>query len=407
MTKKGYFGKFGGRFVPEVLVPAIEELEATWEKARKDKKFWAEFHHIASTYSCRPTPLYFCEQLTKKIGGAKIYLKREDLNHTGAHKFNNVLGQALLAKRMGKKRLIAETGAGQHGVATATIAARFGFECTIYMGAVDVARQRPNVFWMERLGATVVPVSSGTARLKDAVAECMRDWTASVGETHYLIGSALGPAPFPEIVREFQSVIGSETRTQFKKISGGKLPDYVVACVGGGSNAIGMFAPFVKDTGVKLLGIEAGGSGAQLGSHAARLSLAKEAPMGVFEGFYGQFLQDRAGNLAPTHSVCAGLDHPGVGPEHSYLHSIGRAQYESALDTEVLTAAEMLMRTEGIIPALESSHAVAGALRLAKKLPKTKSIVVSLSGRGDKDIFIYAEALKDEKWLEFLKSKVQ
>jgi tryptophan synthase beta chain len=413
VNKKGYFDQFGGRFVPEVLVPALDELEQTWLKAKKDKKFWTKFHTLASNYSCRPTPLYFAEHITEMLRksqrdqtkGAKIYLKREDLNHTGAHKFNNVLGQALLARRMGKKRLIAETGAGQHGVATATIAAKFGFACTIYMGAVDVARQRPNVFWMEQLGATVVPVSSGTGRLKDAVAEALRDWAGSVGDTHYLLGSALGPYPFPEIVRDFQSVIGQEVKVQFRKIEK-KLPDYLVACVGGGSNAIGLFHPFLKDKHVKLIGVEAGGRGTKLGQHAARLSLAKAAPTGVFEGFFGQFLQDEAGNLAATHSICAGLDHPGVGPEHSALAASGRAEYVSANDKDVLAAAKFLMQNEGIIPALESSHALAYAFKLAKKLPKTKSIVVNISGRGDKDIFIYAEALKDQKWKEFLKSQI-
>ncbi len=406
MSKQGYFGDFGGRFVPEVLIPALDELAAVYAAAKHNPKFQAELNNLATTYSCRPTPLYFCNNLTAKFKGAKIYLKREDLNQTGAHKFNNVLGQALLARQMGKKRLIAETGAGQHGVATATIAAKFGFECTVYMGAIDVARQRPNVFWMERLGATVVPVSSGTARLKDAVAEALRDWAASVEDTHYLLGSALGPAPFPTIVRDFQSVIGREVKQQFKKAEK-RLPDYLVACVGGGSNAIGLFHPFLKDQSVKMIGVEAGGRGSQLGQHAARLSLAQKAPVGVFEGFYGQFLQDRAGNLASTHSVSAGLDHPGVGPEHSYLAATGRAQYVSANDKEALAAAELLMRSEGIIPALESSHALAYAFKLAKKLPKSKSIVVNLSGRGDKDIFIYAEVLKDKGFKKFLKEQAR
>ncbi len=404
MNKKGYFGDFGGRFVPEVLVPALDELAVVYKKSKHDRKFKTELDRLATTYSCRPTPLYFCDNLTKKFGGAKIYLKREDLNHTGAHKFNNVLGQALLARRMDKKRLIAETGAGQHGVATATIAAKFGFDCTIYMGAVDVARQRPNVFWMERLGATVIPVSSGTARLKDAVAEALRDWAASVENTHYLLGSALGPAPFPMIVRDFQSVIGREVKQQFKKVEK-RLPDYLVACVGGGSNAIGLFHPFLNDKKVNLIGVEAGGRGVKLGQHAARLSLAQKAPVGVFEGFCGQFLQDMAGNLAQTHSISAGLDHPGVGPEHSHLAATGRAKYVAANDKEALAAAELLMKNEGIIPALESSHALAYAFQLAKKLPKSKSIVVNLSGRGDKDIFIYAEALKDKGFKKFLREQ--
>jgi len=403
VNKKGYFGKFGGAFVPEVLKPALTELEKVWYVAEKDKKFWVEFHAIAQNYSGRPTPLTFCENISKKFGGAKIFLKREDLNHTGAHKFNNVLGQALLAKKLRKKRLIAETGAGQHGVATATIAAKFGFECTVFMGAVDVARQRPNVFWMEKLGAKVVPVESGTARLKDAVAEALRDWTANFETTHYLLGSALGPYPFPEIVREFQSVIGKEVRQQFQK-EFKKLPDILIACVGGGSNAIGLFHPFLKDKKVRMIGVEAGGRSAKLGNHAARISTRPHAPVGVFEGFFGEFLQTSTGNLAATHSISAGLDHPGVGPEHSALAASGRVDYVFARDSEVLKAAQVLMENEGIIPALESAHALAHAFKIAPKL-KNKSIVVNLSGRGDKDIFIYARALKDKKWKEFLREE--
>jgi tryptophan synthase beta chain len=405
MTKKGYFGKFGGSFVAEVLEPALVELEQTYAKAKKDKKFQQEFNNLAATYSCRPTPLYFAENLSKKLKGAKIYIKREDLNQTGSHKLNNVLGQALLARRMGKKRLIAETGAGQHGLATATIAAKFGFECTIYMGATDVARQRPNVFWMERLGAEVVPVAAGTARLKDAVAEALRDWAANIEDTHYLLGSALGPHPFPTIVRDFQSVIGREVKQQFRKISG-KLPDVLVACVGGGSNAIGLFHPFLNDKKVKLIGVEAGGKSSSLGQHASRIATKPHAPTGVFEGFFGEFIQDKSGNLAATHSVSAGLDHPGVGPEHSALAASGRAQYTVARDKEVIQAAEMLIQTEGIIPALESAHALAHTIKIAPKL-KGKNIVVNLSGRGDKDIFIYARALRDKKWKEFLRQEFQ
>lgn len=400
MSKKGYFNGFGGRFVAEVLEPALDELEKTYAKAKKDRKFQQEFNKLAATYSCRPTPLYFAENLTKKLKGAKIYIKREDLNQTGSHKLNNVLGQALLAKRMGKKRLIAETGAGQHGLATATIAAKFGFDCTVYMGAIDVARQRPNVFWMEKLGAKVVAVDSGTQRLKDAVAEAMRDWSANVKDTHYLLGSALGPAPFPEMVRDFQSVVGREVKQQLKKITG-KLPDVLVACVGGGSNAIGLFHPFIKDKKVCLIGVEAGGKSSKLGQHASRLATKPHAPTGIFEGFFGEFIQDTSGNLGSTHSVSAGLDHPGVGPEHSALAASGRAEYTVARDTEVIRAAELLMRAEGIIPALESSHAVAQVIKIAPKL-KGKNIVVNLSGRGDKDIFIYARVMKDEKWKEFL-----
>lgn len=401
MNKKGYFGKFGGRFVAEVLQPALATLEQTYARAKKDRKFQQEFDQLASTYSCRPTPLYFAENISRKLHGAKIYLKREDLNHTGAHKFNNVLGQALLAKRMGKRRLIAETGAGQHGVATATIAAKFGFDCTIYMGATDIARQRPNVFWMERLGAKVVPVTAGTARLKDAVAEALRDWAANVEDTHYLLGSALGPHPFPTIVRDFQSVIGKEVKQQFKKVEH-KLPDYLLACVGGGSNAIGLFYPFLQDKKVRLIGVEAGGKSSKLGQHASRLAIKPHAPTGIFEGFFGEFLQSKSGNLAPTHSVSAGLDHPGVGPEHSHLAQIKRVEYVLARDREVIASAEILMQREGIIPALESAHALAHAFKIAPKL-KDKSMVVNLSGRGDKDIFIYAQALRDKKWKEFLR----
>lgn len=308
-----------------------------------------------------------------------------------------------MRKNWAKKRLIAETGAGQHGVATATIAAKFGFECTIFMGAVDIARQRPNVFWMEKLGAKVVPVESGTKRLKDAVAEAYRDWTASVETTHYLLGSALGPAPFPEIVRDFQKIIGEEVRKEFlQKFK--KLPDYLVACVGGGSNAIGLFHPFLRDKKVKLIGVEAGGRSKKLGEHASRLATKSHAPIGVFEGFRGEFLQDSVGNLAPTHSISAGLDHPGVGPEHSYLAKIGRVEYVSANDSEVLKAAKFLMQNEGIIPALESAHALAYAFKIAPKL-KNKSIVINLSGRGDKDIFIYARAFGDQNWKKFLRAE--
>jgi len=405
MSKKGYFGEFGGAFIPEVLRPALDDLERVWAAAKKDKKFWVEFHDLAKNYSGRPTPLTFCENISKKLGGARIYLKREDLNQTGAHKINNVLGQALLAKRLGKTRLIAETGAGQHGIATATIAAKFGFECIIFMGAVDVARQRPNVFWMEKLGAKVVSVESGTRRLKDAVAEALRDWATNVESTHYLLGSALGPHPFPEIVRDFQKVIGEEVRKEFLQRFK-KLPDYLVACVGGGSNAIGLFHPFLRDKKVQLIGVEAGGRSSKLGNHASRISIKPHVPTGIFEGFFGEFLQDNYGNLAATHSVAAGLDHPGVGPEHSALAKTGRAKYFSANDSEIIAAAQLLMREEGIIPALESAHALAYAFKIAPRL-KGKNIVINLSGRGDKDIFIYARALRDKKWKEFLRKEFQ
>jgi len=403
-TTLGHFGKFGGRFVPEVLIPALDELEKTYNQAKRDKKFHAEFDNLLKNYTGRPTPLYFAENLTRELKGARIFIKREDLNHTGAHKILNCLGQALLAKQMGKKRVIAETGAGQHGVATATIAAKFGFQCTIYMGAVDIERQRPNVFWMEKLGAEVKAVTTGTKRLKDAVDEALRDWITNIHDTHYLLGSALGPHPFPTIVRDFASVIGQEVRQQIVA-QAGRLPDYLIACVGGGSNAIGLFHPFLKDKKVKKIGVEAGGISLESGKNSARFS-SKSGSVGISEGFKGYFLQDADGQILPTHSIAAGLDHPGVGPEHSYLFEKNSVEYTYALDKEVISALKTLIRTEGIIPALESAHAVAHAIKLAPKLSKQKIIIVNLSGRGDKDIFTIAEALGDEKWKDFLKSKI-
>ncbi|MEI6222176.1 MAG: tryptophan synthase subunit beta [bacterium] len=404
--KKGYFGQFGGSFLPEMFIPAIEELENTYNKAKKDPAFLKEFSNLLTTYVGRPSPLTFCPNLTKHLGGAKIYLKREDLNHTGAHKINNALGQALLAKRMGKTRLIAETGAGQHGVATATVAARLGFKCTVYMGIVDVKRQRPNVFWMQQLGATVEPVFSGTQTLKDAIDEAQRDWAKNLLDTHYLIGSALGPHPYPTIVRDFQSVIGKETKKQMKN-SEGRLPDVLIACVGGGSNSIGLFHPFLKDKSVRKIGVEAGGFGLKSGKHAIRLKDAKIGRPGIVQGYKSFFLQNADGQVLETHSVSAGLDYAGIGPEHAYLHETKQVEYEFSTDEEAIAALKLLARTEGIIPALESSHAVAQAIKTAPTLSKNKIIIVNLSGRGDKDIFTVAEGLKDKEWKTFIQEKAQ
>ena len=400
---KGHFGEYGGRYAPEMLIPALEELEREYDKAKRDKEFEKEFVELLNTYAGRPTPLTYASNLTKYLGGAKIYLKNEGLNLSGAHKITHCLGQALLAARMGKKRLIAETGAGQHGVAAATVAAKFGLECVVYMGEVDVARQRPNVFWMEQLGAEVVPVSFGTKTLKDAVNAALKDWITNVKDTHYLLGSTVGPHPFPTINRDFQQVVGIEVREQIKR-SEGRLPDYLVACVGGGSNAMGIFYRFLDDKDVRLIGVEAGGRGVKkIGEHAARF-VGGEA--GVVEGYKSLFIQDKYGNIEKTHSVSAGLDYPGVGPQLAYLGSIGRVKFEYATDKEVIAAYKLLAKTEGIICALESAHAVAYTIKLAPKLPKDKIIVVNLSGRGDKDIFIVAEALKDKKWKEFLRTKI-
>lgn len=402
--KKGHFGPYGGRYAPEMLIPALEELEAEYIKAKKDQVFEKEFFHLLNTYSGRPTPLYFAENLTKKLGGAKIYLKNEGLNLSGAHKITHCIGQALITKRMGKKKLIAETGAGQHGVAVATVAARFGFECKVYMGAVDVARQRPNVFWMQQLGAAVIPVTFGSQTLKDAVNAALKDWITNVKDSHYILGSTVGPHPFPSMNRDFQSVVGFEIKKQMNDAEN-KLPDYVIACVGGGSNAMGAFYRFLEDSTVNLIGVEAGGAGVKkVGTHASRF---KGGRMGVVEGYKSMFLQDKHGNLAHTHSVSAGLDYPGVGPQLALLHDKKRVEFVYATDTDVMNAFKTLVHSEGIIPALESAHAVAYAMKLAPTLPKSKTIVVNLSGRGDKDIFIIAEALKDKEWMEFLIAKVQ
>ncbi len=400
--RKGHFGSYGGRFAPEMLIPALEELEKAYKEAKKDKNFEKEFLDLLANFAGRPTPLTYVSNLTKKLGGAKIYFKNEGLNITGAHKITHCLGQALLAKRMGKKRIIAETGAGQHGVAAATVAAKFGFSCTVYMGEVDMIRQRPNVFWMQQLGAKVVPVQFGSKTLKDATNAALKDWITNVENTHYLLGSTVGPHPFPTINRDFQSIVGMEVRDQIMKLEG-RLPDYMIACVGGGSNSMGLFYRFLDEKAVKLIGVEAGGKGvAKIGGHAARF---KGGETGVVEGYKSIFLQDKYGNLAPTHSVSAGLDYPGIGPQLAYLKEKGRVQFTYATDKEVLDAFKTLAITEGIICALESAHAVAEVIKLAPKLSRDKIIVVNLSGRGDKDIFIVAEALKDKEWKEFIKSR--
>jgi tryptophan synthase beta chain len=386
----GHFGAYGGRYVPEVLMAPIEELERAYFQAKDDAAFQEELGSLLRTYAGRPTPLYFARRLSDTLGGARIYLKREDLLHTGAHKINNALGQALLARRMGKSRIIAETGAGQHGVATATVCALFGIQCRVYMGEEDMRRQRLNVFRMRLLGAEVVAVSAGSRTLKDAISEAMRDWVTNVEDTYYLLGSALGSHPYPVMVRDFQKVIGEEAREQIVQTEG-RLPDVALACVGGGSNAIGLFHAFTADSSVRLVGVEAGGRGPQLGEHAARFHGGSP---GVLQGTRSYLLQDENGQVALTHSVSAGLDYPSVGPEHAWLHERGRAEYVSANDDEALAAAKLLCRTEGIIPALESAHAVSEALRRAPAA-KGQVFVVNLSGRGDKDIDIYREHLKD------------
>ena len=393
-NKDGFFGEYGGRFVPETLMTAVLELEQTYRTAIEDPEFQTEFEELLVQYVGRENPLYFAKRLTDYCGGAKIYLKREDLNHTGAHKINNSLGQVLLAKRMGKKKIIAETGAGQHGVATATAAALFDMECTIYMGEEDVKRQALNVFRMELLGAKVHAVTDGSRVLKDAVNAALRAWVAQVEDTHYVMGSVLGPAPFPEIVRDFQSVIGKEVKRQFSEISGGQLPDALLACIGGGSNAMGLFYPFVDDTSVAMYGVEAAGFGLETDFHAA--TFAKGRP-GVLHGALMDVLQDENGQILEAFSISAGLDYPGIGPEHSYFNAIDRATYVSVTDEEALEGFKLLSRLEGIIPALESSHAIAYLPTLAKELGPDKTIVVCLSGRGDKDVAQVRERLQAEK----------
>jgi len=389
---RGYFGDYGGQFVPETLMSVLDELVAAYQEAKADASFWAEYDALSRDYSGRPTPLYLAEKLTGHVGGARIFLKREDLAHTGAHKINNALGQGLLARRMGKKRIIAETGAGQHGVATAAVCAMLGMDCIVYMGEEDIRRQSLNVFRMELMGAEVRPVSGGSRTLKDAINEAIRDWVTNAGDTYYLLGSVVGPYPYPMMVRDFQSVIGKETRQQVMDVSG-RLPDCIVACVGGGSNAIGIFYPFIDDASVKLVGVEAAGRGIETGEHAASLATGS---IGVLHGAKSYVLQGDDGQIRETHSVSAGLDYPGVGPEHSYLKDSGRAEYVAVSDEEALEGFQLLCRTEGITPALESAHAIFYAVRMAGSLDGEQIIVVNLSGRGDKDMDIVTRALEDK-----------
>ena len=386
----GHWGRYGGRYVPETLMAPLEELTEAFDAARDDESFRREFEALLRDFSGRPTPLFHAARLTEHAGGARVYLKREDLSHTGSHKINNALGQVLLARRMGKKRVIAETGAGQHGVATATVCALFGLSCVVYMGSEDVRRQRLNVFRMRLLGAEVCEVDAGQRTLKDAINEALRDWVTNVADTYYLLGSALGPHPYPLMVRDFQSVIGREARAQFLEREG-RLPDALVACVGGGSNSIGLFHPFLNDEGVRMVGVEAGGTGVELGLHAARFNQAGGGRPGVLQGTLSYVLQDERGQIASTHSISAGLDYPSIGPEHAFLHDEGRVEYVSASDEEALEAFGLLSKLEGIIPALESAHAVAHALKLAREMKQSEALVVNLSGRGDKDVQTVAE----------------
>jgi tryptophan synthase beta chain len=390
--KRGYFGEYGGRFVPETLIPILDELEDAYGRLQNDDIFWGEFESLSRDYSGRPTPLYLAEGITKHCGGARIMLKREDLAHTGAHKINNALGQGLLARKMGKKRIIAETGAGQHGVATAAVCAKLGLECIVYMGEEDVRRQALNVFRMKLMNAEVRTVCCGTRTLKDAINEAIRDWVTNAKNSHYLLGSVVGPSPYPQMVRDFQSIIGKETKKQIMDTMG-RLPDYIVACVGGGSNAIGIFYPFLGDEEVKLIGVEAAGKGLESDRHAATLVTGS---VGVLHGTKSYLLQDRNGQVKPTHSISAGLDYPGVGPEHSYLKDSGRAEYVAVDDDQALGGFRLLSRTEGIIPALEPAHAIYYAVELAGSLDEDKTIIINLSGRGDKDTDIVAEAMGDD-----------
>jgi len=394
----GYFGKYGGAYVPEMLYDTLGAITAEFERAKTDSEFEKEFVDLLTHFSGRPTPLTFAKNVTKRLGGAKLYLKNEGLNHTGAHKITHCIGQALIAKRLGKTTLIAETGAGQHGLATATVAAKLGFKCKIFMGIEDVRRQRPNVFYMETLGAEVVPVYSGSQTLKDAVNEALKYWMQNLPDTHYVIGSVLGPAPYPEMNRHFQSVIGREIEIQITTEEG-RRPDYVIACVGGGSNAMGAFHEFVPHADVKLIAVEAGGRGDALGEHAAK---SKGGVLGIIQGYKSLFLQTDEGQVAPTHSISAGLDYPGLGPELAELKESGRVQFASVTDAEALTAVQTFAREEGIIPALESAHALAYALRLVPTLPSDALVVANVSGRGDKDLFLLARALRDDSFKEFL-----
>ena len=398
----GYYGEYGGKFIPEILTTTFDELIEAFQEAKADPRFWKEYVNVMQNYSCRPTPLTNLYNFSEMLGGRfEIYCKREDLNHTGAHKVNNVMGQGLLVKRMGKSRVIAETGAGQHGVATATMAARFGLDCVIYMGALDVERQRPNVFWMEQLGAEVIPVTDGTATLKDAINAAMRDWAESMENTHYVLGTTCGPHPFPEMVSYFQSLIGEESKTQMQE-QAGRLPDRVYACVGGGSNASGIFLPFLEDKEVSLVGVEAGGHGIETGEHAARFA---GGSVGIAQGYKTYFFQNTEGQMQHTHSIAAGLDYIGVSPILSHLHDQGRVRVCASDDDSVIEATKLLIRREGIIPALESSHAFAGLIGEADQIGDGEIILVNLSGRGDKDIFNIAEAMQDEKWQQFIREK--
>ena len=403
MTQTGYYGQWGGAFIPEVLYDTFKELNAAFAEVKSDPSFWQEYVNLMATYSCRPTPLTHAENLSQHFGGGQIFIKREDLNHTGAHKANNVMGQGLLVKRMGKKRVIAETGAGQHGVATATMAAKFGFKCTIYMGEEDVHRQRPNVFWMEKLGAEVIPVTTGSRTLKDAINEAFRDWVSNMDDTHYVMGTVCGPHPFPEMVAWFQSVIGKEARQQVIE-QFGKLPAKVYACVGGGSNAMGIFQGFLDDQDVELVGVEAGGKGLETGEHAARLA-GKDASQGVAQGYKTMFLQDDDGQMLDTHSVAAGLDYIGVSPILSDLWEQHKVRFEAATDQEVMEALDLTIKKEGIIPALESSHAFVQAFKEAEQLQPSEALLINMSGRGDKDIFTIAHAFDDPSWKKFIREK--
>lgn len=400
---KGHFGKYGGRYVPEMLIPALDELEAAFETAKKSSAFQKEFLSLLKNFCGRPTPLTYAQNLTKKLGGAKIYLKNEGLNITGAHKITHCVGQVLLAKHMGKKRIVAETGAGQHGLASATVAAKFGMECVVYMGEIDYNRQKPNVFSMEQLGAKVIAVQHGNKTLKDAVNAALKDWIENVEDSYYMLGSVLGPHPYPSITKYFQSIVGREVKSQIKEMEG-KSPDVVVACVSGGSNAIGIFSEFLKEKNVQLIGVEAGGRGKGVGENAIRFD---KKNVGIVQGYKSYFIQDSDGQLLPTHSISAGLDYAGVGPEIADLFDKKRVKMTSATDKEVIAAYQMLAKTEGIIPALESSHAIAEVIKLAPILSKNKIIVVNLSGRGDKDLFIVAKALKDKKFADFLKEYLE
>ncbi|MFN2367925.1 MAG: tryptophan synthase subunit beta [Desulfurivibrionaceae bacterium] len=403
MNKKGYYGQWGGAFIPEVLYETFRELGRAFAEVRHDPDFWNEYVQLMASYSCRPTPLTYAANLSDHFGGARIYIKREDLNHTGAHKANNVMGQGLLVKRMGKKRVIAETGAGQHGVATATMAAKFGLECTIYMGENDVMRQRPNVFWMEKMGATVIPVTSGSRTLKDAINEAFRDWVTSMDDTHYVMGTVCGPHPFPEMVAWFQSIIGREARRQILAAHG-RLPARVFACVGGGSNAMGVFQGFLEDAEVELIGVEAGGHGVETGQHAARLA-GGDGSAGVAQGYKTMFLQNSDGQMRDTHSVAAGLDYVGVSPILSDLWEKERVRFTAATDREVMAALELTMRREGIIPALESAHAFVQAFKEAPAMERDEALIINMSGRGDKDIFTIADAFNDPSWKQFIINK--